>query len=224
MVDAIIYDVYLTGLTLWHFIITAHASLGRYVLILTGGLATWTALIIVSQWWISAQHPQSLLTRVRKQVVHITWVMPCTLLGIYTAIRYRICISTLKPIALEPAVQAWAPYWTNKKINVHSDNQTAVALNNRRSCRHPIVMTSFRRILWLSVQYNFRLEAIYYPGHRNMLADYVSRLHEPDGFQRLVCFQSLRGGLCSIAFFRQRSFAIFESNLRRFNSKGLPHT
>ena len=78
------------------FIITAHASLRRYVLILTGGLATWTAIIIVSPWWISARHPQSLLTRVRKQVVHITLVMPCTLLGIYTAIRYIICLSTIK--------------------------------------------------------------------------------------------------------------------------------
>ena len=95
-------------------------------------------------------------------------------------------INYKEAIALEPAVQAWAPYWTNKKIYVHLDNQTAVALINRRSCRHPIVMASFRRIFWLSVQFNFRLQAVYYPGQRNMFADCVSRLHKPDGFQRLL--------------------------------------
>ena len=91
-------------------------------------------------------------------------------------------INYKEAIALEPAVQAWL----NKKIYVHSDSQTAVALINRRSCRHPIVMASFRRIFCLSVQYSFRLQAVYYPGQRNILADCVSHLHEPDGFQCLL--------------------------------------
>ena len=52
-------------------------------------------------------------------------------------------INYKEAIALEPAVQAWAPYWTNKKIYVSSNNQAAVALINRRSCRHPIVMAYF---------------------------------------------------------------------------------
>lgn len=46
-------------------------------------------------------------------------------------------------------------------------------------------MDSLRELFWLSAIYNFRLQAVQYPGHANLVADGVSRLHEPNGFQRL---------------------------------------
>lgn len=96
-----------------------------------------------------------------------------------------LCISYKEVLALEPAATCWAPYWSNKKVYVHSDNQAAVAIINKGSSKNSMVMDSLRRVFWLSAIYNFRLQAVYYPGPSNFLADAVSRLHEPGGVQRL---------------------------------------
>ena len=81
-------------------------------------------------------------------------------------------------LALEPAVQRWAPLWANRKVRIHTDNQAAAAIINKGSSRDPLVMESLRRIFWLSATFNFRLHAVYLPGEENVLADSVSRLHE----------------------------------------------
>ena len=92
-------------------------------------------------------------------------------------------------LALEPAVHQWAPYWCNKKVFVHCDNQAAVSIINKGSCNNSVVMNSLRTVFWLSVMYNFRLKAVYYAGRFNKIADSVSRLHEPGGLSRLYkCF------------------------------------
>ena len=89
-------------------------------------------------------------------------------------------------MALEPAAHCWAPLWANKLVHVHSDNQAAVAIINKGSCKNPIAMESLRRVFWLSAIYNFRLKAFYYPGCRNILADSASRLHESGSWDRLL--------------------------------------
>ena len=94
-------------------------------------------------------------------------------------------INYLEVLALEPAVERWAHFWTNKKVFIHCDNVTACTLINKGTCKDHTVMAALRRIFWYSAVYNFRLRAIYYPGHSNKLADCVSRLHEPNGLIRL---------------------------------------
>jgi hypothetical protein len=94
-------------------------------------------------------------------------------------------INMKEVLALEPAAHQWAHLWRNKKIYVHTDNQAAAGIINKCMSKDPIVMDSLRRIYWLSVTYNFRLRAIYYPGKYNIIADSVSRLHEPMAIQRL---------------------------------------
>lgn len=88
-------------------------------------------------------------------------------------------------MALEPAAQRWATSWENQTVFVHSDNQAAVAILNKGSCKNPTVMASLRRIFWLSAVDNFRLKAVYYPGRHNSVADSISRLHEPGAWNRL---------------------------------------
>ena len=96
-----------------------------------------------------------------------------------------LCINYKEVLALEPAVLNWGHMWRNHKVLVYSDNQAAVAIINKGSCKHPLVMAALRRIFWDSAIHNYRLEAIYYPATRNLLADAVSRLHEPNGEERL---------------------------------------
>ena len=45
-------------------------------------------------------------------------------------------------LALEPAVTRWSHLWAGKKVFVHSDNQAAVAIINKGSCRDSFVMQS----------------------------------------------------------------------------------
>lgn len=94
-------------------------------------------------------------------------------------------INTKEILALEPATMWWAPAWTNQKIYVYTDNKVAASAINKGFSRDPLAKAALRRIYWLSVNFNFRLKAIYYPGERNRIADAVSRLHEPGGWNRL---------------------------------------
>lgn len=97
-----------------------------------------------------------------------------------------LCINYKEVLALEPAVVNWGHLWRNHKVIVYSDNQAAVAIINKGSCKDPVVMAALRRIFWSSAMHNFKLEAIYYPCTHNQLADAVSRLHEPNGTKRLA--------------------------------------
>lgn len=94
-------------------------------------------------------------------------------------------INAKEVLALEPAACVWAPAWANQKVYVYTDNQVAACVINKGSSKDKLIMDSLRRIFWLSVHYNFRLKALYYPGERNVIADAVSRLHEPGGWNRL---------------------------------------
>jgi hypothetical protein len=62
------------------------------------------------------------------------------------------------------AAYQWGPLWANKKVYVHCDNQTAVAIINKESCNNPFVSESLRQVFWLSIYFNFRIKAVYYKG------------------------------------------------------------
>ena len=89
-------------------------------------------------------------------------------------------------LALEPAIMSWAPYWQNHVVDIYSDNQAAVSILNKGTCRDPLVMESLRRVFWLSAVYNIKLQARYYPGTHNILADACSRLPHPTACRTLV--------------------------------------
>ena len=94
-------------------------------------------------------------------------------------------INFKETLTLEMAAVKWAPLWTNRKVYIYCDNQCAVGIINKGSTKNPIVMSSLRRLFWLSACYNFKLQAIYYPGKNNILADAISRVHQPNGYSRL---------------------------------------
>ena len=90
---------------------------------------------------------------------------------------YEQHINYKEVLALEPALTLWAPSWANHVVDIYSDNQAAVAIINRGSCRdNPFVMDSLRRVFWLSAVYNIKLHAWYLEGTRNTLADACSRV------------------------------------------------
>ena len=84
------------------------------------------------------------------------------------------------------AVSRWAPCWRNKRIYIQSDNVTAVAAINKGTSRNPFIMACLRQLFWLSAIYNFHVSARFLPGVSNMVADDISRLHEPGRLLRII--------------------------------------
>ena len=89
------------------------------------------------------------------------------------------------------AARRWGPLWANKHIVVLSDNSTTVACINRGSSRSVLLMKYLRHIFWLSAVFNFRLKAVHVRGEDNVLADRISRLHEPEARQYLTILLAL---------------------------------
>ena len=88
-------------------------------------------------------------------------------------------INVKELMAIVVAARHWCHLCTNKHVLVMSDNSTTVAGVNRGSSRSPVIMKYLRYMFWLSAVYNFRLTAMHIPGTDNVLADKISRLHEP---------------------------------------------
>ena len=88
-------------------------------------------------------------------------------------------------MALVPAVSLWGHAWRGKQVWVYSDNQAAVAIFNRGTAKDPRVMEALRNVFWASVHHDFRIQAIYYPGRYNVVADAASRLSNIGGWERL---------------------------------------
>ena len=79
---------------------------------------------------------------------------------------------------------------------IHCDNQAAVAIINKGTSKNSLVMESLRRIYWASAVFNFRLNAVYYPGALNTIADRDSRLHEHNGYNDL--FNAINNSMPSL--------------------------
>ncbi len=88
-------------------------------------------------------------------------------------------------LAIILACYRWAPLWRNKRLVIMSDNQAAVGILNRGTCRDKQVMYWLRGVFHLSVVFNFHVSACYIPGYCNVTADCISRLHEPGRLQQL---------------------------------------
>lgn len=87
-------------------------------------------------------------------------------------------INFQETLAIEVALTYFAEKLRNRKVILHCDNMAAVGIVNRGSSREAVVMSSLRRLFWLSAVYNFRIYATYFPGEENRVADAISRLHE----------------------------------------------
>lgn len=134
------------------------------------------------QWWINFMRVfNGKITIVENRQSTSVSIDSCKVAGgafyhgdfVYAPWTYKTSLmpkNQLEVLALEPAAMRWASYWANKKVYVHCDNLTACALINKLSCRNSVVMESLRRVLWLSAIYNFRLQAVYYPGPQNFFS------------------------------------------------------
>ena len=83
-------------------------------------------------------------------------------------------------LAVVFSAERWASRLCNKKVYIYCDNTSAVAMLNKGTTRNDVMMRYLRRLFWLSATFNFRLKAFHVPGVDNVLADDISRLHQPE--------------------------------------------
>lgn len=77
------------------------------------------------------------------------------------------------------AVRRWGHLCQNRTIYLYIDNQCAVWALNKATCKSEVVMEAIREMFWASVKYNFVVKAQYMAGCKHVIADCLSRLHEP---------------------------------------------
>ncbi len=79
----------------------------------------------------------------------------------------------------------WAEAFPGYTIYVYIDNQCAVSIINKCSCRDETVMRLLRDMFWCVAKANATVKAVYMPGSNQVIADAISRLHEPRGLFRV---------------------------------------
>ena len=73
----------------------------------------------------------------------------------------------------------------NKTIVVYTDNISAASIINKCSSKNFAVMHALRDMFLAAAAHNCVVRALYMPGHRHVIADCISRLHEPRQFNSL---------------------------------------
>ena len=77
------------------------------------------------------------------------------------------CIDFLELFAVLVAVYAWSPYFANKHVIVHSDNQPSVAVINAKSSNSPSMLILICFLTLHSMLNNIKITSQFVPGARN---------------------------------------------------------
>ena len=89
--------------------------------------------------------------------------------------------------------------WHHDWPLIYTDSQVAMANNNHGTSTNPLVMSALHELFWISVLFNFHIQAKYIPGKDNHIPDAISRLHQPGQLQRLH-YLLAQQGVCPQAF------------------------
>lgn len=118
-------------------------------------------------------------------------------------------INTKELAIVVMAAQVWGHSWANHHVVIHTDNQTTEAVINNGTARNSTCLNLLKHLASLSLQFNFTISACYVPGVDNIVADTISRLHEPGKIRQLAC-------LFNLSFSHVLSFGRMTINSWRF--------
>ncbi|XP_056009466.1 uncharacterized protein LOC130051521 [Ostrea edulis] len=94
-----------------------------------------------------------------------------------------IAFRELYPIVV--AALLWGHSWRKQRIVFSCDNQGTVAIINKGRSKCPKIMALVRRLTLCAANNNFVFKSKYFEGHKNVIADCLSRLQIPK-FRQLV--------------------------------------
>lgn len=110
--------------------------------------------------------------------IHTNWALDRPAL-----MRSHINVKELAII--KEAIMCWGPCFPNHRINVFSDNTTAVYSVNTGATKNPIANSLIKEIARIARLWGLTIVAHHIPGALNPIADAISRLHIPGQFYRL---------------------------------------
>ncbi len=96
---------------------------------------------------------------------------------------FSIEFKELFPIVVSCVV--WGPKMKNKRIMFHSDNESIVAIINKKTSSEPDLMILVRHLVFSCLKYNIMFRAKFIPGKSNAIADAISRFNMQE-FRRLA--------------------------------------
>lgn len=88
--------------------------------------------------------------------------------------------------AVVQAVTRWAPMWCGQEVIIHTDSTVAKAIINKGRSTNKYVNSLLRKMAWECAKVNCKIAAIHVAGSVNIMADTISRLHEPRRREDLV--------------------------------------
>ena len=94
-------------------------------------------------------------------------------------------INTKELASVLLAAHRWAKQWSGHQVLVYSDNTATVAAINNQSTLNPISLNLLKHLSALAIHYDFSMTAQHLPGHKNVIADSISRLHEAGMLHKL---------------------------------------
>ena len=98
--------------------------------------------------------------------------------------REGLPIHKLEFLAILIGARIWGSRFSGLKIRMYCDNQAVVDVINSSKTRDPFMATCLRE-LWLVVSTNkFELRAVHLPGVENRIADWLSRWHRGQKYQK----------------------------------------
>ena len=88
-------------------------------------------------------------------------------------------INTKELAAVLMGALRWCHLWVGHHVIMHTDSTVTQGVINKGSARNTTCLHLLQLLASLAVDYGFTISAEHIPGHNNVLADTISRLHEP---------------------------------------------
>lgn len=151
------------------------------------------------QWWLSFLHIFNGTMYISNLIEHVH-IDACNIAAgsfwmgrwNYSVFKYDMPkVSTLhinyKEIStVVTAVDNWANMWVGKTVIIHTDSVVTKAAINKGYSKNAYVNSLLRKMAWKCAKWNIKLKAVHVSGCINIMADTISRLHEPKNIERFL--------------------------------------
>ena len=79
----------------------------------------------------------------------------------------------------------WSPLWANHRVVLFTDNKVTEAIINNGTTHNLTCLKILQELASLALHFDFSITAVYIPGSKNTIADTISRLSEPQMWDKL---------------------------------------
>ena len=105
--------------------------------------------------------------------------------NVWSSPDVEISMALLELVPIVVSVKLWGRHWQGKKIMMHCDNQSVVAIIRKGRSKIPAINRLMRALTLESATHNFFITAQYIPSKENSIADSLSRF-QMERFRRLA--------------------------------------